>query len=30
VLPQVENHAKVAAIEDQSPVEISDVAFGAC
>jgi alkylation response protein AidB-like acyl-CoA dehydrogenase len=28
VLPQVENHAKIAAIEDQTPVEISDAAFG--
>ena len=29
VLPQVENHASIAALEDQTPVEISDAAFGA-
>ena len=29
VLPQVENHAAIATIEDQTPAEISDAAFGA-
>ena len=28
VLPQAKNHAEVAMLEDESPVQISDAAFG--